>query len=109
MRFGVAIVGFRIAAVTMAFIHVRSISHLVQDRFGVSPQPRNWPKQSAKNKGEQTNALNRLGLRMLFLLRNFFRQDMHHPENSDANNRRDNEHNPRNAIRDRVERFSVEQ
>jgi hypothetical protein len=29
---------------------------------------------------------------MLFLFSNLFRQDMHQPENSDANNRRDHEH-----------------
>jgi len=32
-----------------------------------------------------TQALNRVGLRMLFLFGNLFRQDMHQPENSDAN------------------------
>jgi hypothetical protein len=39
-----------------------------------------------------TLALNRVGLRMLFLFGNLFRQDMHQPENSDANNWRDHEH-----------------
>ena len=100
MRFIVAFVGFRIAAVTMAFVHVRSVGHFVQDRLGVSPEPGKRPEQAAKAKREQAEALNCLGLWVLFLLRNFFRQDMHHPESSDANNRCDNEHDPRNAIGD---------
>jgi len=32
-----------------------------------------------------TQALNRVGLRILFLFGNLFRQDMHQPEYSDAN------------------------
>jgi hypothetical protein len=39
-----------------------------------------------------TQALNRVGLWMPFLFGNLFRQDMHQPENSDANNWRDHEH-----------------
>jgi hypothetical protein len=39
-----------------------------------------------------TQALNRVGLWMIFLFGNLFRQDMHQPENSDANNWRDHEH-----------------
>jgi hypothetical protein len=38
-----------------------------------------------------TQALDRVGLRMLFLFGDLFRQDMHQPENSDASNWRDHE------------------
>jgi len=97
----------RLFVLTMAFVHVRSISHLVQDRLGVSPEPRKWPKQSAKAKREQADALNGLGLRMPFLFRNFFRQDMHHPKSNDADDWSDDEHDPRDAVRNCIERLTV--
>jgi hypothetical protein len=45
---------------------------------------------------------------VLLLFRDFFRQDMHHPESNDANNWRDDEHDPRNAIRNGVECLPLE-
>src|SRR5439155_19699180 len=84
--------------VALRFIYFCTVSHLVQNRFGVSPEPRKWPKQSAKAKREQAAALARLRLRVLFLLRNLFRQDMHHPEDGDANYRPNDHHDPRDTI-----------
>ena len=46
---------------------------------------------------------------MLFLLGDFFRQDVDEPENRDADDRRDDEHDPCDAIGHGVERFAVEQ
>src|SRR5206468_7343091 len=97
------------AEVAERFIYIGAVSHLVQDRLGISPKPGQRPEQPAKAKREQAQALNRLGLRMLFLVGNLFRQDMHQPESSDADNGRDYEHDPRNAIGDRVERFTVKE
>ena len=51
----------------------------------------------------------RLRLRVLFLLRNLFRQDMHHPEDGDANYRPNDHHDPRDTVGDGVQRFPVEQ
>ena len=82
------------------FVHIGAVSHLVQDRLGVGPEPRNWPEQPTKEKREQTEAMNRVRLRMLFLFGNLFRHDMQQPENGDADNRRDHEHDPRDAIGD---------
>src|SRR5262249_50830113 len=53
-------------------------------------------------------ALNRLGLRMLFLFRNFLWQDMHQPESHDSNDWRDDQHDPGDAISDCVQRLAVE-
>src|ERR1043166_1839210 len=89
------------------FIHIGTVSHFVQDRLGVSPKPRNWPEQPAKAKREQTQALNRSRLWMFFLMGNFFRQNMNEPESGDAKNRRNDEHDPRDAIGDRVKRLAV--
>jgi hypothetical protein len=52
--------------------------------------------------------LDRLGLRVPPLFGNFFRQDMHHPKDGDANNRPYDEHHPGDAIRDRVKCFAME-
>src|SRR5262249_48273195 len=46
--------------------------------------------------------------RVLFLLRNFFWQNMHQPESCDADNRRDHQHDPRDAIGDRIKRLAME-
>ena len=55
-----------------------------------------------------TQALNRVGLWMLFLFGNLFRQDMHQPENSDANNWRDDENDPRQDVRESIERLAMQ-
>ena len=44
---------------------------------------------------------------MHFLVRNLFRQNMDEPKDGDANNRPDDEHDPRDAIGDGVERLAV--
>ena len=90
------------------FIHIGAVGELVHYRLGVCPEPCNWPEQSAKAKREQTEAMNRVGLWMLFLMSDFFRHDVDQPENGDADNRRDHEHDPRDAIGDRIERLAVE-
>src|SRR5207244_10451026 len=87
-----------LAEVAERFIHIGTVSHLVQDRLGISPKPGQRPEQPAKAKREQAQALNRLGLRMPFLVGNLFRQNVDEPKNGDANNRRDDEHDPRDAI-----------
>ena len=82
------------------FIYIGPVCHLVQDRFGVGPKPCNWPEQPTKAKRQQTQAMNRVGLWMLFLMSDFFRHDVDQPENGDADNRRDHEYDPRDAIGD---------
>src|SRR5262249_46059305 len=87
-----------VANVADRFVHIGAVSHFVHDRLGVSPKPRNWPEQSAKAKREQAQALNRSRLWMFFLMGNFFRQNMDEPESDDPNNRRNDEHDPRDSI-----------
>ena len=82
------------------FIHIGTVSHLVQDRLGVCPEPCNWPEQPTKEKREQTQTMDRVGLWMLFLFGDLFRHDMQQPENGEADNRRDHDHDPRDAIGD---------
>src|SRR6516225_7506843 len=45
---------------------------------------------------------------MFFLLRNFLRQDMHKPESHDSNDWRDDQHDPGDAVGNRVQRLAVE-
>ena len=71
-------------------------------------KPRDRPEQAAKGERKQTQALNGLGLRMFFLMSDFFRQDVNEPKNGDADDRRDDEHEPRDPISDGVESFAVE-
>ena len=76
------------------FIDVGAVGELVQDWFRVSQDPGERPKDSAENKRHQAKALDQTRLRMLPLMRDLFRQDVHEPKNSDSNDRRDNEHRP---------------
>src|SRR4030095_16993256 len=75
-----------VANVAERFVHIGTVSHFVQDRLGVRPKPRNWPKQPPKAKREQAQALIRSRLGMFLLMGNFFRQNMDEPESGDANN-----------------------
>ena len=38
------------AEVAERFIHIGAVGHLVQDRLGVGPEPRDRPEQSAEDK-----------------------------------------------------------
>src|SRR5262249_29660121 len=100
-------VDYFLLSMTMAFANIRAVSHFVQYRLGVSPQPRQWPEDPAKAKRQKAYALNGLGLRVPFLLGNLFRQAMHHPESHDSNDCREDQHDPGDAIGDCVERLAV--
>jgi hypothetical protein len=104
----VLLLGHFLAVVTERFIHIGTVSHPVQDWLRVRPEPGQWPEQPAEAKREEAQALNRSGLRVHFFVRNLFRQNMDEPESGDANNRRDDEYDPRDAIGDGVERFAME-
>jgi len=53
--------------------------------------------------------LDRAGLRVPFFVRNFFRQDMDEPEDGDADDRRKDDGDPRDAVGERVERIAMEE
>ena len=50
-----------------------------------------------------------IGLRMLFLLRNLLRQNVHQEEDANAHDRRDNQHDPGEYVGHLVERLAFEQ
>ena len=85
------------------------VNHLGRgEQHRAERDPGDRPEQSAEAKREQAQAVDGMGLRMLFLLGDFFRHHVEEPENGDADDRRDDEDDPRNAVGDRVERLAVE-
>jgi len=84
--------------VPVRLVDVRPVSHLVEDGLRISPKPREWPKQSAKAERKQAEALDRVRLRMLFFLGDFFRQDVNEPEGRDADDRHDEQDQPRQRV-----------
>src|SRR5688572_14935022 len=89
------------------FIYIGPVCHLVQDRFGIGPKPCNWPEQPTKAKRQQTQTVDCMCLRMLFLFGDLFRHDVDEPENGEADDRRDHEHDPRDAVGDGIERLAL--
>ena len=109
---GLAFLGvFRFISIVVGerFVDIGAVSHLVQDRFAVGPEPGERPENPAEREGEQAEALDRARLRMHFLVRDFLRQNVDEPEDYDADDRGDDDNNPGNPVRDRVERLTVEQ
>src|SRR4051812_3283939 len=87
---------------------VGPVSHLMDHRLRISPQPGKRPKHPAKNQGEQAKALDGSCLRVLFLLRNFLRENMNQKEDDDSYNGRYHKHHPRKHVGDFVECLAVE-
>src|SRR5688572_32193740 len=89
------------------FIYIGPVCHLVQDRFGIGPKPCNWPEQPTKAKRQQTQTVDCMCLRMLFLFSDLFRHDVDEPENGEADDRRDHEHDPRDPVGDGIPRLAM--
>src|SRR4051794_23851451 len=96
------------AVVSERFIHVRAIRHFVQHGFRVCPEPGDGPEQPAEAEREEAEALDGMRLWVLLLLGDLFREDMDEPENGDPDHRRDDEHDPGDAVRDGIERLAME-
>ena len=68
-----------------------------------------WSHRILGRRGwRQETLLIAINLRMLFFLGDLFRQNVDEPKNGDADDRRDNDRDPRDNIGDGVQRFAVE-
>lgn len=81
---------------------VGAVGHLVQNRPGVGPQPSQGPQHAAEYQRQQAQALDGLGLRVVILLGDFLRENMHLQEHADAHDRRDDQHDPGEHVGRRI-------
>ena len=71
---------------------VGAVRHLVHDRLRVGPQPGDRPQQPAEHQRQQAQRADRLELRMVPLVGDLLRQDVHQPEQHDEHDRDDEDH-----------------
>ncbi len=88
---------------------VRAIGELVHDRLRVGPDPGQRPQQAAEDERQQAERANRLELRVVALVRDLLRQDVHHPEQGDEHDRHDEEDEEGDELRQRVFGFRREE
>ena len=81
---------------------VGAVRHLVHDRLRVGPEPGQRPEQSAEHQREQAQRADRFELRMMALVRDLLRKDVHHPEQDDEHHRHDEEDEERDEGRELV-------
>ena len=87
----------------MRFTLIGAVGQFVQHWFGVRPKPCQRPEQPAEAERKETEALDGPGLRVLLFLRDFFRQDVHEPENGDSDDRGQNEDDPGDEVGDGIQ------
>ena len=91
------------------FALVGAVGELVRDRLRVRPQPRDRPQQAAEYERQQAQRLDGLRLRMMPLVRNLLRHHVDDPEHGDADDRYEEQHDPRQHVCGRVEGFALEE
>ena len=92
----------------VTFSDVRAVGHLVEHRLRIGPQPRQRPEHAAEHQRQQAQHLDRLRLRVLSLLGDLLREDVHQPEHGQHDERHDDQHHPGDAVGDGVERLALE-
>ena len=77
--------------------------------FKMDPVPFEASVKAAESEREEAETLDGVGLGVLFLFGDFFRQDVDEPEDDDADDGRDDERDPGDGIGDGVQRFAMKE
>ena len=74
----------------------------MHDRLRIGPDPGQRPQQAAEHERQQAQRTDGLELRVVPLVRDLLRQDVHHPEEGDEHDRHDEEDEDGDESRQRV-------
>ncbi len=85
----------------VVLVLIRAVRHLVQHGLGVGPEPGDRPQHAAEHQRQQAQDLDRLRLRVVPLVRDLLRQDVHQPEEHDHGDRDDDDHEDCDVVRRR--------
>ena len=85
----------------IVLVLVGAVGEPVAGRLGVGPQPGDRPQQAAEHQRQQAQRVDRVGLRMMPLVRDLLRHHVNDPEQHDGDDRHDARARPRRCRRRR--------